>query len=76
METFPKKCFIWISQEKKSQPMGGGAVRLKYICDMKIRVVGYKAYCQGRALETREAIMWYGKTESFKQVIIYQNDYG
>ena len=50
METFPKKCFIWISQEKKSQPMGGGAVRLKYICDMKIRVVGYKAYCQGRAI--------------------------
>lgn len=35
---------------KKSQPMGGGAVRLKYICDMKIRVVGYKAYCQGRAI--------------------------
>ena len=50
METFPKKCFIWISKEKKSQPMGGGAVRLKYICDMKIRVVGYKAYCQGRAI--------------------------
>lgn len=50
MERFPKKCFIWISQEKKSQPMGGGAVRLKYICDMKVRVVGYKAYCQGRAI--------------------------
>ena len=50
MEHFPKKCFIWISQEKKSQPMGGGAVRLKYICDMKVRVVGYKAYCQGRAI--------------------------
>lgn len=50
MEQFPKKCFIWISQEKKSQPMGAGAVRLKYICDMKIRVVGYKAYCQGRAI--------------------------
>ena len=30
--------------------MGSGAVRLKYICDMKIRVVGYKAYCQGRAI--------------------------
>lgn len=29
MEQFPKKCFIWISQEKKSQPMGAGAVRLK-----------------------------------------------
>ena len=50
METFPKKCFIWISQEKKSQPMGGGALRLRYISDMKIRVVGYKAYCQGRSI--------------------------
>ena len=50
MKRFPKKCFIWISQEKKSQPMGGGAIRLRYICDMKIRVVGYKAYCQGRAI--------------------------
>lgn len=50
MKRFPKKCFIWISQEKKSLPMGGGAIRLRYICDMKIRVVGYKAYCQGRAI--------------------------
>ena len=50
MGLFPKKCFIWISQEKKGQPMGGGAVRLRYICDVKVRVVGYKAYCQGRAL--------------------------
>lgn len=50
METFPKRSFIWISQEKKSQPLGGGAVRLKYICDMKVRVMGYKAYCQGRAI--------------------------
>ena len=50
MKRFPKKCFIWISQEKKSQPMGGGAIRLRYICDMKIRVVGYMAYCQGRAI--------------------------
>ena len=23
-----------------------------------------------------DLIMWYGKTESFKQVIIYQSDYG
>ena len=25
-------------------------MRLKYICDMKVRVVGYKAYCQGRSI--------------------------
>lgn len=30
--------------------MGGGAIKLRYICDMKVRVVGYKAYCQGRAI--------------------------
>ena len=57
MKRFPKKCFIWISQEKKSQPMGGGAIRLRYICDMKIRVVGYKAYCQGRAIGEAMAVM-------------------
>lgn len=47
---FPRKCFIFISQEKKSSPMGSDAIRLRYICDMKVRVMGYKAYCQGRAI--------------------------
>ena len=47
---FPRKCFIFISQEKKSAPMGSDAIRLRYICDMKVRVMGYKAYCQGRAI--------------------------
>ena len=28
MDSFPKKSFIWISQEKKSQPMGSGAMKL------------------------------------------------
>lgn len=50
MKRFPRKCFIWVSQEKKSQPMGSGALKLRYICDMKLRVVGYKAYCQGRSI--------------------------
>ena len=47
---FPKKCFIYISQEHKSQPMGKPAQRLRYICDMKVRVSGYKAYCLGRSI--------------------------
>ena len=50
MKRFPKKCFIYISQEDKSQPTGKPACRLRYICDMKVRVIGYKAYCQGRAI--------------------------
>ena len=50
MKRFPKKCFIYISQEDKSQPTGKPARRLRYICDMKVRVMGYKAYCMGRAI--------------------------
>jgi hypothetical protein len=50
MRRFNRKSFIFISQEDKSQPTGKPARRLKYICDMKVRVMGYKAYCQGRAI--------------------------
>lgn len=50
IKRFPKKCFIFISQEKKSTPMGADAIRLRYICDMKVRVMGYKAYCLGRSI--------------------------
>ena len=50
MRRFTKKCFIYVSQEKKSSPMGSDALRLRYICDMKVRVMGYKAYCLGRSI--------------------------
>lgn len=45
---FPRKSFIFISQEAKSQPLGKPAVRLKYMAGVKVRVVGYEAVCQGR----------------------------
>ena len=45
---FPAKSFIFISQEYKGQPMGKAAMRLRYLAGIKIRVVGYKAFCQGR----------------------------
>ena len=48
IESFPKKSFIFISQEAKSQPLGKAAVRLKYKAGVKVRVVGFQAYCQGR----------------------------
>lgn len=46
---FPQKGFVFILQEDKGQPLGKPARRLKYIVDMKVRVAGYKAYCQGRS---------------------------
>lgn len=48
IEMFPRKSFIFISQEDKGRPMGKPAVRLKYAAGVKVRVVGYQAMCQGR----------------------------
>lgn len=45
---FPAKSFIFISQEYKGQPMGKAAMRLRYLSGIKVRVIGYKAFCQGR----------------------------
>ena len=48
IKSFPKICFIFISQEEKGQPMGKPAKRLRYLADVKVRVQGFRAYCQGR----------------------------
>ncbi len=48
LESFPKKSFIFISQEAKGQPLGKPAIRLRYRAGVKVRVVGFRAYCQGR----------------------------
>lgn len=57
---FPRKSFIYISQEYKGSPMGKAASRLKYRAGVKVRVVGYEAYCQGRFAG-----------ESFKSYVIW-----
>lgn len=48
VKSFPKKSFIFISQEEKGQPTGKPARRLRYLADVKVRVQGFRAYCQGR----------------------------
>lgn len=47
-EEFPQKSFIYVSQEWKGQPLGKPAMRLRYLSGVKIRVSGFRAYCQGR----------------------------
>ena len=47
-DKFNHKSFIFVSQEYKGQPLGKAATRLKYMAGMKVRVAGYRAYCQGR----------------------------
>ncbi len=48
VRAFPKKSFIFISMEMNGQPLGKPAVRLRYLAGVKIRVAGFRAYCQGR----------------------------
>lgn len=57
---FHRKGFIFISQEYKGQPTGKPAGRVKYKAGIKIRVSGYKAYCQGRFTANPEAyyVVW------------------
>lgn len=57
---FPRKSFIFILQEYKGQPLGKPASRLKYDAGVKVRVVGYKAYCQGRFIPEAGAhyVVW------------------
>jgi len=45
---FPKKLFIWISHAEGKQPKGRFADFVRYDCDVKIRVEGYKAFCMSR----------------------------
>lgn len=45
---FPQKGFVFVSMEQNGKPMGTGALKLRYLADMKIRVLGYQAYCLGR----------------------------
>ncbi len=58
-ERYPKKTFIFISQEDKGAPLGKPAIRLRYAAGVKVRVSGFKAFCQGR---------YSGKTGSYYPV--------
>ena len=48
VDRFHRKCFIFVSQENKGEPLGKAAVRLRYMAGVKVWVSGFKAYCQGR----------------------------
>lgn len=48
IDRFPRKTFIFVSQEDKGKPLGKPAIRLKYKAGVKVRTQGYRAYCQGR----------------------------
>lgn len=48
VDRFRRKTFIFVSQEDKGKPLGKPAIRLKYCAGVKVRTLGFRAYCQGR----------------------------
>lgn len=48
IDRFPKKTFIFVSQEDKGKPIGKPAIRLRFKAGVKVRTQGYRAYCRGR----------------------------
>ena len=60
-EEFPNKLFIMVSHAEGKQPKGRFADFVRYDCDIKIFVEGYKATCMSRlasAGNTSEYIIW------------------
>lgn len=58
---FPNKLFILVSHAEGKQPKGRFADFVRYDCDIKIRVEGYKAFCMSRLSNNTnsEYIIWH-----------------
>ena len=55
IDKFPRKSFIIISQEDGGKPMGSTALKLKYEAGVKVRTMGYRAFCEGRFINGTDA---------------------
>lgn len=55
IQDFPRKSFIFISQESNGKPKGAMAEDIKYKSDVKIHVMKYRAKCEGRFVGDVEA---------------------
>ena len=67
-ETFPKKLFILVSHAEGKQPKGRFADFVRYDCDIKIHIEGYKAFCMSRLAEggsNSEYIIWHHGAEAY-----------
>ncbi len=51
LDSFPRKSFIFVSQNYKGKPKGKTANDLKYDAGVKVHTVGFRAYCKGRYID-------------------------
>lgn len=55
LDQFPRKSFIFVSQNYKGEPKGKTANDLKYDAGVKVSTMGYRAYCTGRYVDDAAA---------------------
>lgn len=51
LDRFPRKSFIFVSQNYKGKPKGKLANDLKFDAGVKISTIGFRAYCHGRYVD-------------------------
>lgn len=55
LDEFPRKSFIFVSQNYKGEPKGKAANDLKYDAGVKVSTYGFRAYCGGRHIDDATA---------------------
>lgn len=67
-EEFPNKLFIFVSHAEGKQPKGRFADFVRYDCDIKIYIEGYKAFCMSRLAaggDNNEYTIWHAGADQY-----------
>lgn len=69
---FPDVLFIWISHARGKQPLGALAEAIMYDADIKIHIIGFKAYSKSRmsrGVKTKPYTIWDEGAKDYHEII-------
>jgi hypothetical protein len=72
LKDFPDVLFIWISHARGKQPLGALAEAIMYDADIKIHVIGFKAYSKSRmsrGVKTKPYTIWDEGAKDYHEII-------
>jgi len=72
LKDFPDVLFIWISHARGKQPLGALAEAIMYDADIKIHVIGFKAYSKSRmsrGVKTKPYTIWDQGARDYNEII-------
>ncbi len=72
VERFPRKSFVIVCWESGGKPRGEYAKQIEFMCDVKIRVSGFKAYPRSRFGGNQDFIIWNRKPQAGTQLSLAQ----